>query len=138
MRTCVYILLAIFILGSGSNEPLWLCVGADGHVDLKTDVEASCESACRGEADASDDKGPVTVSAPDGRCLDIPLGFSGEFRPAKPVRVQQSYYFSAAPQAITIQSRSANMLTEFALLTSEPPPDSSRPSFLIRTVALLL
>ena len=141
MRIGPHIIMAAIcavFCSSVSTGPVWLCVRADGLVDLKANAEAPCESACSGESDDQDANVPVADSVPDNCCLDIPIGLDGKHQPAQPTRPQKADSSPAATQMAALCTLSVPTAAEFGLLTQSQPPGSSRLSFLIRTVVLLI
>ena len=130
------VVCAVFF--SSGSTPVWLCVRTDGLFALKANAEAPCESACSGESDDQDANVPVADSVPDNCCLDIPIGLDGKHQPAQPTRPQKADSSPAATQMAALCTLSVPTAAEFGLLTQSQPPGSSRLSFLIRTVVLLI
>jgi len=140
MRIGPYIMAAIYavLFSSGPAGSVWLCGRADGLIGLKANAGAPCESACSGESDDHDEDVPVAVSVPGNCCVDIPIGLDGKPQPARPTRPRKAGSSPAPAQKAALHTRSVPTAAEFALLTESQPPGSSRLSFLIRTVVLLI
>ena len=138
-RWTVWVVVAVFALSTFDHVGMvLLCIGSDGHVDIKTVAEQSCALVCDGEADPEAlDQG--SIAEPPGCCVDMPIGFGGTIASAtSPSAAAKNRVSHAQARATALIWPWTNSLRARALTppcSDEPPDDSLAP---IRSVVLLI
>jgi len=135
-------LVACVFAAAGSGS-FYLCVGADGHVEVDVGTE-SCECCCTDDPSASpgrdgrplDKISPAVAGAHGCDCIDTPIAFEATYAVAKPHRVT---LFPAFPAATGEREAPSACLDSLANAPpARPPPlaGSGLPS--LRTIVLLV
>ncbi len=129
---------AMLLAGAGSGGAVYLCVGSDGQVRLKTagescrddGIRAACAPVSRPQA-----SGQRLAGDPDC-CFDILIAFDGQVGPLLPVRGPRGTTF-------TTPSAPVGRVVEPLHLTTgpdpwKPPPSSSCSISSLRAAVLLV